>query len=211
MNIVFDFGGVLFHWHPPRLLRRELPEVARDEPSAVHWAQQFFQGYGGDWGEFDRGSVTVPELVARIAARTGLTAHEVQRVVDGVPHELQPIAATVGLLRRLRDAGHALYFLSNMPEPYAQHLERAHDFVGWFRDGVFSARVQLAKPDPAIFALAAQRFAAPPEQLLFIDDHLPNVHSAAACGWGAIHFDSAAQVEAELQARGVAGQERGRQ
>ena len=205
MNIVFDFGGVLFNWHPPRLLRRELPEVAHDEPSAAHWAQQFFQGYGGDWAEFDRGSVAVPELVARIAARTGLTPHEVQRVVDGVPHELQPIAATVALLRRLRDAGHALYFLSNMPEPYAQHLERAHDFVGWFRDGVFSARVQLVKPDPAIFALASERFATPPDELVFIDDHLPNVHTATACGWGAIHFASAAQVEAELRARGATG------
>ena len=204
MNIVFDFGGVLFHWHPPRLLRRELPEFAHDETSAVHWAQQFFQGYGGDWAEFDRGCVAAPDLVTRIATRTGLSAHAVQRVVDGVPHELQPIAATVNLLRRLRDAGHALYFLSNMPEPYAQHLERAHDFVGWFRDGVFSARVQRVKPDPAIFELAAQRFATPPGQLLFIDDNLPNVHTAAACGWDAIHFSDAAQAEAELRARGVA-------
>jgi HAD superfamily hydrolase (TIGR01509 family) len=202
-KIVFDFAGVLFHWQPARLLRREIPHVAQDDASAAHWVQHFFQGYEGDWGDFDRGTVGVAELVARIAARTGLTPHEVQRVVDGVPLELQPVADTVTLLHRLRDEGRELYFLSNMPVPYANHLERAHDFVGWFRDGVISGRVNLSKPDPAIFVLAAQRFGAAPSELIFIDDHLPNVQVAGACGWDAILFGSAAQVEADLRARGA--------
>ena len=60
-----------------------------------------------------------------------------------------------------------------MPASYAEHLERAHDFVGWFRAGVFSARVHLAKPDPTIFDLAAARFGGAPSEQLFIDDQLP--------------------------------------
>ena len=205
MKIVFDFGGVLFQWQPQRLLRREIAHVAHDDASAAHWVQHIFQSYEGDWGDFDRGTVSVPDLVARIAARTGLTPHEVQRVVDGVPRELQPIADTVTLLRRLRDEGHALYFLSNMPAPYADHLEREHDFVGWFRDGVFSARVNLAKPDPAIFALAAQRFGAAPAELVFLDDHEPNVQAARAGGWHAIHFTGAADADAALRALSAVG------
>jgi putative hydrolase of the HAD superfamily len=203
VKIVFDFAGVLFHWQPARLLRREIPQLAQDDASAAAWVQRFFQGYEGDWADFDRGMVGVPELVARIAQRTGLTTHEVQRVVDGVPHELQPAADTVTLLRRLRDQGHELFFLSNMPAPYADHLERQHDFIGWFRDGGFSARVNLAKPDPAIFALAAVRFGAAPADLLFIDDVLPNVQVAGACGWSGIQYESAAQAEAELRQRGA--------
>ena len=73
-------------------------------------------------------------------------------------HELKQVHQPSVLLQRLHAQGLPLYFLSNMPEPYAQHLERAHDFVGWFRDGVFSARVHLNKPEPAIFELAAARF-----------------------------------------------------
>ncbi len=203
LKIVFDFAGVLFHWHPERLLRREIPIAAHDEASAERWVERFFEGYRGDWREFDCGTVAAPELVARITRRTGLTQHEVQRVVDGVPLSLLPQADTVTLLRRLRDESRDLYFLSNMPAPYAEHLERAHDFIAWFRDGVFSARVHLAKPDPAIFDLAARRFGARPAELVFIDDHLPNVQAAMACGWDAIHFGSAAQVEAELRARGA--------
>ena len=76
MKVVFDFGGVLFNWHPPSLLRRELPHRAADEASASHWVREFFQGYGGDWAEFDRGTVETPELVSRIARRTGLPGAE---------------------------------------------------------------------------------------------------------------------------------------
>jgi putative hydrolase of the HAD superfamily len=203
MKIVFDFAGVLFAWHPPSLIRRELPGRAADEASAARWAGLIFQGYGGDWAEFDRGTVSPEALTERIARRTGLPAGEVRRVVDGVPRELQPIESTVALLKTLRDAGRALYFLSNMPAPYADHLEALNPFVGWFRDGVFSARVQLIKPEPAIFELAARRFEAAPGELLFFDDVAANVDAARCAGWNAHHFTDAADCEAELRRRGL--------
>jgi len=202
-KIVFDFGGVLFSWQPQALLKRELPQRATDDAAAQHWVTQVFQNYGGDWGEFDRGTVDVPALVDRIAARTGLAAHEVQAVVDGVPAELRPVAQSVALLRRLRDAGTPLYFLSNMPAPYADHLEAEYDFVGWFRDGLFSARVKAIKPEPAIFEMAAARFGARPDELLFFDDVLHNVEAAIAAGWQALHFTDAAAAEAALRERGL--------
>lgn len=203
-RIVFDFAGVLFGWQPTQLLRRCLPARATDEASARRWEAAIFQGYGGDWGEFDRGTVSAAELVRRIASRTGLGRHEVQAVVDAVPAELQPLPESVALLRRLRQAGHSLYFLSNMPEPYAAHLEREHDFVGWFDAGVFSARVQFNKPESRIFELAAQRFKAPPASLVFIDDVPANVQAARAAGWQALHFRDATTCEIELRENGWA-------
>ena len=200
--LVFDFAGVLFQWSPPRLLLRELPELAGDEARARALATQFFQGYEGDWAEFDRGTIEVPALVARIARRTGLANAAVQRVVDGVPRELQPIADTVALLRRLRDAGHRLFFLSNMPAPYARHLQATHDFIGWFERGVFSADVHHNKPEPAIFERAARDFGLHPAQIVFFDDHAPNVESARALGWDARLFTQAAVAEGELRADG---------
>jgi putative hydrolase of the HAD superfamily len=203
MNIVFDFGGVLFNWHPPSLLKRELPQRATDDSSAAYWVDQVFQNYGGDWGEFDRGAVAVPALVQRIAQRTGLAPQEVQAIIDGVPNELQPMPDTVALLHRLHDAGAPLYFLSNMPAPYADHLEAQHDFVGLFRDGVFSSRVNTIKPERAIFDLAAQRFGIAPADILFFDDHLPNVQAAQAAGWQAVHFTGIDAAEAALRERGL--------
>ena len=202
-KIVFDWAGVLFRWHPENMLKREIPHIANTDAAAAHWRHEIFQAYGGDWGEFDRGTVAAPDLVQRIARRTGLPAADIQRVVDRVPLELQPIADTVRWLAELRGQGRTLFFLSNMPEPYAAHLEREHAFIGWFAAGIISARVHHIKPEPGIFTLAAERFgAADPGELVFLDDHLPNVESARSLGWNAVQFFDAAQAAHELAERG---------
>jgi len=204
-RVVFDFGNVLFHWQPPRLLQRLLPQHAPDATRAAALAAHFFQGYEGDWAEFDRGTVSVPELVRRIAARTGLAAVDVQRIVDAVPAELTPLPETVALLSALRAAGTPLLFLSNMPAPYAEHLRATHHFMDWFADGVFSSHVNIIKPEPAIFALAAARFGAAPHELLFFDDVPANVAAARAAGWQALHFTDTAAARAALAERGLIG------
>jgi putative hydrolase of the HAD superfamily len=202
VNVVFDFAGVLFHWQPPELLSRLLPHRTPDAAAALRLVDDIFQGYTGDWGDFDRGTVEPGPLAERIAQRTGLSVDEVRRIIDGVPAELTPIAGTVALLRELHAAGRPLYFLSNMPEPYAKHLEETHEFLGLFRDGVFSARVRLCKPEPAIFEHCESRFGLDPGRMLFIDDVAGNVAAARAAGWQAVQFENAAQCRAELGALG---------
>ena len=202
--IVFDVAGVLLQWQPRAMLKREVPHLAHDENSAAHWELQIFENYLGDWGEFDRGRVGVPELVQRIARRTGLDADDVRTVVDAVPNEMQPMTDTVALLHRLADAGHRLHYLSNMPAPYADLLEARNAFFKRFDSGVFSARVHHNKPEPAIYAVAVERFCAAPRDLVFMDDTVGNVHAARALGWNALPFITAAQAEAELRARGWA-------
>lgn len=201
-HIVFDLGAVLFAWQPRQMLMREVPHLAPDENSAAHWVQEIFQSYGGDWGEFDRGTVTVPQLVQRIAHRTGLAQTDVLRVVDAVPRELQPMPDTVALLHRLGDAGHRLFYLSNMPLPYAHILHTTNPFFSRFHDGVFSCHVQHNKPEAAIFKLAAARFGSAPQQLVFMDDQALNVEAARALGWCALQFHNAAQASAGLRAQG---------
>jgi HAD superfamily hydrolase (TIGR01509 family) len=202
-RVVFDFGAVVFQWRPTVMLMRELPHLATDESRAAHWAAQIFQSYGGDWADFDRGVLGVPELVARISTRTGLDRSDVQTAVDGVARELQPKPEMVALLQRLHGAGRRLHFLSNMPAGIASELEARHGFFRWFESGVFSSRVQLIKPDPAIYRLAAAHFQAAPADLLFIDDHPPNIAAAQALGWDGFVFRSPAQTEAELASRGL--------
>jgi HAD superfamily hydrolase (TIGR01509 family) len=197
--VVFDLNGVLFDWQPARLIADVLPQRARGVAEGEHCAHAYFQSYGGDGAEFDRGTIEVDALVPRIAARTGLTEAEVQAVVDAVPGSLRPRADTVALLRRLRDDGHRVHYLSNMPAPYADHLEQVHAFMRWFESGVFSSRVRLVKPERAIFDTAAERLAIDLRQAVFFDDHRPNVDAARGAGWRALHFTDAAAAAAALQ------------
>ncbi len=202
---IFDFGAVVFRWPPLELMAEVLPQRVPDRHAAALVVERFFQGFGGAWGRFDRGEIELPELTRALVAQTGLEADEVGRVIDAVPAALTPMSGTLDWLSRLRAQGHRLYYLSNMPAPYADHLEREHDFLGWFRDGVFSARVRLGKPDAAIFHLALQRFGECAEDCVFVDDHPANVAAARAIGLRAVQFHNAAQAEAEAAALWTAG------
>jgi putative hydrolase of the HAD superfamily len=203
MQVVFDLAGVLFHWNPPTMVQRVLPQRAPDAAAALRLCEAMFEGWGGDWADFDRGTLESEALVARIAARTGLPAAEVRAVIDEVPRELHPTPEMVALAHELHAAGQPLRFLSNMPAPYADHLERTHAFLRRFADGVFSARVQCVKPDRAIFDLAARRFGMPPRELLFFDDVAGNVAAAREAGWAARHFTDAEDCRRALCAAGL--------
>jgi putative hydrolase of the HAD superfamily len=201
--IVFDFGRVVFDWQPEALVARVLPQRASSPEAAAHWAQQIFQGYQGDWGDFDRGEVDIPTLVRRIAARTGLAEAEVQAVVDAAPESLTPLPGTLAVIERLKAAGRRLHYLSNMPAPFAEHLERSHGFMAWFEGGVISSRVKVNKPERAIYDHAIKQIELPPAQVLFVDDHGPNVEAARALGWQAERFVGHEELQRVLQARGI--------
>ncbi len=203
MKVVWDLGRVLLRWRPEHLLRQTLPHVATDDAAAANWAQQIFQSYGGDWGDFDRGTVSPTELVQRIARRTGLAPEDVQAVVEAAPLELQPLPDSVALLQRLHAARTGLFYLSNMPAPFADHLERQLPVMQLFSDGVFSGRVNHNKPEAEIYRIAQRRFGVPAHELVFLDDHEPNVIAARGQGWQALHFIDAAQAEAELRRLGL--------
>ena len=203
-HLIFDFGAVVFRWQPVDLLQRVLPRHAPDAGSAKALAERIFQGYSGPWGRFDLGTIEVPALVDALVAQADLPPDDVRALIAAVPHALEPLADTQSLIERLRAAGHRLFYLSNMPAPFADHLEATHGFLRYFEAGVFSGRVQLAKPDPAIFQLALQRFGIEAADAVFLDDHLANVDAARALGLGAVLFEHATQAEAKLRELGVA-------
>lgn len=203
MKIVFDFGGVLFRWHPPSFLARVWPHRVPDESVGSEVAQAFFQSYTGDWGAFDQGLADAATTADRITARTGWPREEIVTVMEAVPQELQLIQGTAALIQDLKAAGHTLHFLSNMPEPYADHLETHHPLGEWFESGIFSGRVKQSKPHTPIFELAAQQFGAKPQELIFLDDHPANIEAATALGWQAVLFTTPEAAREALQARGL--------
>lgn len=198
--VVFDFGGVLFNWQPARLIQSVLPHLAGNDQQALDLAGRVFESFvpGSDWSEFDRGVLTWDEVRDRIATRTGLPPADVHSLMAAIPPHLAPIADTVDWLHRLSASGMPLYFLSNMPRPYAEFLQREHAFLDRFLAGVFSCDVQQIKPNADIFETAAARFGIEPAQTVFIDDNPHNIQTARSLGWRAVQFADAAQCQSEL-------------
>ncbi len=61
----------------------------------------------------------------------------------------------------------------------------------------------VRKPTNAIYTRVLAMTQAEPERTLFVDDRQQNLTPAAALGMRTIHFQSAAQLRADLQARGL--------
>ncbi|HEX7441675.1 MAG TPA: HAD-IA family hydrolase, partial [Caldimonas sp.] len=126
-----------------------------------------------------------------------------RHVIDAIPDELEPIPETAALLRRLHASGRRLFFLSNMPVPYARHIEASHAVLELFERGVFSSRVGSIKPEPALFAHAAAAFGVDAAQLVLIDDIAANVEAARHAGWHGLLFENARRCEADLLRLGL--------
>jgi putative hydrolase of the HAD superfamily len=125
-------------------------------------------------------------------ARADRTAGMLTRMFAGMRVE----ASMVDAVRAARDAGVRTGLLSNS---WGLEYERE----GWdtlFDAVVISSEVGLRKPDPAIYALAADRLGLPPEQIVFVDDLRPNVRAAVAAGMvGVQHVEVAVTLD-ELEA-----------
>ncbi|NUR87578.1 MAG: HAD-IA family hydrolase [Nonomuraea sp.] len=80
-------------------------------------------------------------------------------------------------------------------------LEESLDRLGlthFADDVVNSSRVGVAKPDPRVYAIAAERAGVPAERCLFVDDRLGNVEAARALGMTGVHYRQPADLAAAL-------------
>jgi putative hydrolase of the HAD superfamily len=211
MNVVFDFGAVLFTWRPVDLMMECFPERAATRAEAGHLAHEVF-GHA-EWQAFDRGTIAMPDVVAQVAQRVGLDATVLGALVESIGERLTPMPDSVALLERLvalraqraaqGGAPLRLYYLSNMPVPYARTLERMNAFMQEFDGGIFSGDELLIKPEPAIYQRLQTRYALEPAKTVFLDDLLPNIQAAKNEGWHGIQFHTAQQATEELQALGL--------
>ena len=106
-------------------------------------------------------------------------------------------ARLADFVRELVARGVTVWALANSLTPEAVWMSR-RGFEGLFEGVVSSCECGLAKPDLAIFALAAQRVGAEPHEILFVDDVMINVGAARLAGFDAIQFDDTVKVISEL-------------
>lgn len=92
--------------------------------------------------------------------------------------------------------------LTNTEREIAQY-NRAHGLFDLFHKAYLSTELHLAKPQPEIFYGVCDDLHLPPEQILFLDDRVPNVEGALAIGMPAMLFDSLEQVKVKLRLDGI--------
>jgi putative hydrolase of the HAD superfamily len=202
MNIVFDFGAVMVQWRPHDVVRKHFPEIANSPEAAAQLANSFFAH--PDWQAFDAGRVSAQEISQLSANRLSLDVKAVQHMVDAIEDHITPIPSSVLALESLHAQraakDHKLYFLSNMPAPYARGLER-HAFMRCFDGGIFSGDIGLIKPQPEIFQKLEAMYSLQGQPILFIDDHPANIAAADKQGWQTLHLTDPSKLPELLLAQ----------
>ncbi len=160
----------------------------------------------GTWQEIERGrgdrEAWLEEAHRLLEARAG---RPLPRLHDEWRRAHRPIEPNLALIRELRPS-HKLGLLSNADVSLRAHLRSDLGIHDLFDDIVCSAEVGVAKPDPAVYRLAARRLGLEPADCVFVDDLDANVGAARQVGMQGILFrvDKGNDLRAQLAALGVA-------
>ncbi len=192
-NVIFDAGGVLLEWNPPRVIAQLYPD-----PQVQAEIREFIFEHP-DWHEFDRGTITAESAAAHFSKLSGRSPDEVTKLLRATADSLQPIDGTIRLLEDLAAARVRLYLLSNMPVSTFEILIERYSFFSHFTQLVISGAILLLKPEPAIYKHLVDTAGILPAESVFIDDLTRNVVAARECGLHAIQFTSPESCRAALR------------
>jgi epoxide hydrolase-like predicted phosphatase len=141
----------------------------------------------------ETGRMANEEFESDLAAILGVPAHDlIARMFAGS----RPDPAMAAAVRAVRRAGIGTALVSNSwgTGGYDRGLlKELFDAV------VISGEVEIRKPSPEIYALAAQRIEVAPRQCVFIDDLDFNLAPAVKLGMAAIHHVNTEETIAELE------------
>ena len=195
--VVFDVGKVLVEWERDLPFRRLIADSAARE----HFMAEVIPL---DWHGLHDAGRAAEDMIAERSAQFPEHAHLIRAWLTHFNETIPgPVPGSTEIVEDLHAAGVPLYAITNFGADTWAGFAPTYSLFERFRDIVVSGVEKLAKPDPAIYALAARRFGMAPAAMLFIDDSLANVESARACGWYAHHFIDAATLRAELVGHGL--------
>jgi 2-haloacid dehalogenase len=197
--VVFDIGRVLVEWDMRILIRK----LIADEAEVEHI---YANVLSLDWHFQHDAGVALAEMVPARIAEFPQYAAVIQaystRFNETIPG---PVPGSLELVEELHERGVPLYAITNFGDEFWAAFSPTQPILSRFRDIIVSGIEKIAKPDPAIYRLAEQRFGHPAAEMLFIDDNRDNVEAARACGWEAHHFVDAPTLALDLRQRGLIG------
>ena len=169
-NVIFDLGGVMVDFAPKDFLLERFCNTAVEEK--VY--------------RLTFGSKTWQQLDAGLCTRRGC-AFEVQEVLENWTSILRVRRRMVELVRRLKNHGYCVYYLSNIPKDTLDLL-MSRGLEGVFDGGVASCHVHINKPDPRIYKCLLDQYGLNASECIFIDDSRANVQTAFQLGMNSIQM-----------------------
>lgn len=194
--VLFDLGGVVLEWEPERAFEQVLDAAAvpafMERVGFAAWNRR--QDAGRPFDEAEE------ELAARFPddadAIRGYRRYFALTLTGEVP-------GTSAVLAELAAAGVPVAALTNWSAETFPVARSRFGVLDRFATIVVSGEERLAKPDPAIFALACARAGFEPARTVFVDDSAANVAAAESLGLTGLLFTGADRLRNDLVGLGL--------
>ena len=196
--VIFDYGMVLTG--PPNqeayAALLGITGLSRDRFEPLYWA---------DRHAYDEGKLTGLQFWQKLVRNAGLnlspaTVEELNQWDARLWTAQNP--AMLGWQQALKQRGLRTAILSNMGDNVLANMEREFDWLPRFDVLVWSFKLHMAKPDPAIYRHTLTELGVAPEETLFLDDKPVNVEAAQAIGMSGLQFSTVERLRADLIAHG---------
>ena len=197
-SVVFDVGNVLVDWNPRAFFQRHIADPARldrflGEVATLEWHTQHDAGRS-----FADTSAELIALHPDEAEHIRLWGERFDEQIGDV------LPGMADLVADLDARGHPLFAVTNFShEFWPSFRAREAVLLDRFRDILVSGEVKLVKPDPAIYALALDRFGLEAGEGLFVDDRADNVAAAERAGFVGHVFRDAPTLRSALEGYGL--------
>ena len=196
-NIVFDIGGVLADFRLMEFLAEKGFDAAmsrRIVKAAV---------LSPCWARFERGEITEEQALEGFAEADPAIRKELHEAFSSLAGLLTIREYAIPLVRRLKDGGYGVYYLSNYSRKAYDECGESLAFMPYMDGGLVSFRAGKTKPQPEMYARFLEEYALEPGECVFVDDSAENVEAARKLGFVGVVFASYEQLLEELERLGV--------
>lgn len=175
-NVVFDIGGVILTFLPYEIIKK----YSLDEKEEILLIELFHSKL---WRELDAGKSLPKDIANTYEELSGLPYERTMGLFKTIFDGLEVLPQTEAFINKLVDSGINVYYLSNMSEDFMQGILENHNIFKKMKGGVYSADVQVIKPDVEIYQVFQQRYNPIHSETIFLDDLEKNIQAAKDFGW----------------------------
>lgn len=195
-TVFFDVGGVLLTNGWDRACRRTVVESFGLDYDEFQDRHDFVAH------DFEVGQLTLDRYLERTVfyRSRDFTSGEFFAAMKG---QSAPLPGALELLAELAGTGVMLATLNNESRELNEHRIAAFGLRRYFSMFLSSCYLGVKKPEPEIYRMAFQITQADPAGSLFVDDRSLNLECALDAGLPGLQFQTAHQLRAELESRGL--------
>ncbi len=197
--IYFDLGNVLLLFDH-EIAVRQMAEVSGVPPDRV---RDIVFNSGLEL-RYERGDVTSQEFHEAFCSESG-TRPDFDALMLAGSKIFELNVPVVSIVANLYSARHRLGILSNTCEAHWEYAGRGRYAILTDCFDVYALSYQLGgvKPEPQVFASAADLAGVAPRDIFYVDDRMENVEAAREAGYDAVQFTEANELASQIRARDI--------